>query len=387
MQDSMASMDTSSHFYSDSRASSTPSQPNSLSGLMSIANRNLDENTKSEITSFYLSNLNQLARIPYSFTIKPNSSVKTLSKDIYNITHLSVKSDPLTENDLFPVFKKITQSPQLLDENDLEDIFTSIQEVHLDVQHTKSQINSLIDLVKFQSTRIKSLQTENITLKSIIQNKNSILKQIQTSLNSKNVTNVCPTPFTNTNTPQIPIQNTPGSYSQAVSSQPAKNTGNKRPAHDSPLNPSKNKSQKRDNKGKQNSNCTQTSEYPNRQTTQPNGQSNLLAFDSTDPTQNSKPIIENEFKIAGLKRRMKKTSIQNYINSSGKSHNSGFKSCERKIEIYLGRISNEETFENVKSAVNSIVPIFNFEELQLVHKSFKSFKFSISVFDMEIIRE
>ncbi|CAF0823621.1 unnamed protein product, partial [Brachionus calyciflorus] len=78
-------------------------------------------------------------KIQDSFTIKPNSSGKTLSKDIFNITHISVKSDPLAENDLFPFFKKITQSPKLLDENDL-DIFTSIQEMYLDAQHTKKSI-------------------------------------------------------------------------------------------------------------------------------------------------------------------------------------------------------------------------------------------------------
>ncbi|CAF1026507.1 unnamed protein product [Brachionus calyciflorus] len=382
----MAAMDTSQPSTSDA-PNLPPSQPECLNDLANFSARTSDEKTKLEITTYYLSNLVQLARTPCndllkriqslpidtiehlrkelaiqflshhkiqdSFSIKPNSSAKTLSKDIYTITQLSVQPT-FSETDLLLVFKKTNRSPCYVDEDDLEVIFTAIQELQIDSKRTHNQINSLIDLVKLQSARIDSLQSENNSLKLIIQNNNAILKQIQSKINVNDFPNLL---NNGTNTPRNTIPSTPlqnsTSYSQAVAL-PKKPT-NKRPSTDSPTKSTRNKSQKTDDVTTPNTKASQSSESVTRQTSRPNGESNIRQFDSSNPYEPTKSIEDNEFKLAGPRKRTKNSSIHNYIKTSGKGENTGFKSCERKVDIYLGRISIDETLENVKSVVNEIV--------------------------------
>ncbi|RMZ97034.1 hypothetical protein BpHYR1_031201 [Brachionus plicatilis] len=129
-----------------------PSQPECLTGLANLSTRTSNEKSQTEIATYYLSNLVQLARIPCNdllkrirsfpidiikhlrkelavqflthyniqdlYNIKPNSSAKTLSKDIYSITQISVQPT-FSETDLLLIFKKTTQSPRYVDEDDL----------------------------------------------------------------------------------------------------------------------------------------------------------------------------------------------------------------------------------------------------------------------------
>ena len=52
----------------------------------------------------------------------------------------------------------------------------------------------------------------------------------------------------------------------------------------------------------------------------------------------------------------------------------------------MGRISKEEDDSKVEYVVRSIVNIFNFEPITTIQQNFKSYKFTISLFDKEIIK-
>lgn len=422
MQEGMVSMELSQQENDEDRATSfDQSQPDFLGGLSRLSSGNLNDDLKSNITTYFLANVNQLARVPLNdlvtcikslnievikylrkeiafnllnhhnlqnnYSLKPNSSVNTFSKEIYTLTQLCIK-EKLSESDLNTVFKKITQTSHLLNENDLEDIFTSMEEIHIDVKNSNNQIKSLIDLIQIQSIRISTLQSENQALKSIVQNNNLMLKQIQSHLNIRNLNDDSNHPHTShvPNTPKQPMYSTVLASGQNNKKETPRY---KRPAQDSP--PTNNDQSNKRTRSKSNSNPNkkhQTS-YPTRPSTCPNGQTNIRTFDSTNSDDQSKPndSNENDFKVAGPRKKSKKASIQKYIKTSGQGSNVGFKSCERKIEIYLGRISIDEKFENVKKAVGEIVSISSFDKITTIHSNFQSFKFTISVFDLDKIKD
>ncbi|RNA23500.1 hypothetical protein BpHYR1_002998 [Brachionus plicatilis] len=108
-----------------------------------------------------------------------------------------------------------------------------------------------------------------------------------------------------------------------------------------------------------------------------NNSKKIVDFDSKTPTKTDKKLSkqisskkDDEFKVAGPKK--KKKSTKTYIKNSGQGQNLGFEACERKIEIYLGRIANNVKNEFVENYVKQIVNIQIFEQLTTNHKNFKS---------------
>ncbi|CAF1003618.1 unnamed protein product [Brachionus calyciflorus] len=200
------------------------------------------------------------------------------------------------------------------------------------------------------------LQSDNQALKSIVQNNNLMPKQIQSHLNIRNLNDDSKNPHTShvPNTPKQPMHSTV------------------MPAQDSP--PTNNDQSNKRTRSKSNSNPNkkhQTS-YPTRPSTCPNGQTNIRTFDSTTLDDQSKQndSNENDFKVAGPRKKSKKASIQKYIKTSGQ-----------------GRISIDEKFENAKKAVGEIVSISSFDKITTIHSYFQSFKFTISVFDLDKIKD
>ncbi|CAF0736731.1 unnamed protein product, partial [Brachionus calyciflorus] len=157
-----------------------------------------------------------------AYNIKPNSSINSFTKDIYILTQLSVKGLPI-EEDLLSIYKKSSQTSHLLDDNDLEEVYTSSEEIHQEVKSSNQQISTLIELVKLQSNRIDTLIFENTQLRLQLNNNNSILKQIQSNLSSKNqINDTASVSNQNVNTPHVKPQNpnqiAKASYSKAVAS-------------------------------------------------------------------------------------------------------------------------------------------------------------------------
>ncbi|CAF0860033.1 unnamed protein product [Brachionus calyciflorus] len=196
-----------------------------------------------------------------------------------------------------------------------------MEEIHIDVKNSNNQIKFLIDLIKIQTIRIITLQSENEALKSIVQNNNLKLKKIESHLNINNLND-------DSNLRQTMCQIHQNNQT-AQDSPPANNDRfNKRTSSKSNSNPNK----------------KQQISYPTRPSTCPYGQTNIRKFDSTNSADQSKPndSNENDFKVAGPRKKSEKASIQKYIKTSDQGSNVGFKSCERIIEIYLGRISIDE---------------------------------------------
>ncbi|RNA19283.1 hypothetical protein BpHYR1_038027 [Brachionus plicatilis] len=142
-----------------------------------------------------------------SIMLRSISSLNLLSKDIYAITQLSLNNN-FSETDFLVVYKK-TQNTHPIDENDLNDIYTEIEDVHLHVKRRKNEMKSLIEMVKSQS-----FLKENLNL---------ILKQIQTILSN------LPSDFPNL--PLISSQSTSDkntsqqvyhSFAHAINSNPSK---------------------------------------------------------------------------------------------------------------------------------------------------------------------
>ncbi|RNA03563.1 hypothetical protein BpHYR1_002963 [Brachionus plicatilis] len=305
-------------------------EPECLIYLSQFALRSLDQ-CKSELTSFYVSRLDQFARIPQndltecfkqlqieiikhlrkelsfqllahhslqgSFMLRSISSLNSLSKDIYAITHLSLNNN-VSETDFLVVYKK-TQNTHPLDEDDLNDIYTEIEDVHLDVKRTKNQMKSLIEMVKIQSSQIENLLNENKTLKSVFETNNLILKQIQTTLSN------LPSDFPNL--PLISSQSTSDknttqqvyhSFAHAINSNSSKTNNTPRSqkrsaphdlASETNSNQNGNKTQKTHHTPTLAINNSCSSAFPIRPNTQPFNQKSVRSFDSSLPDSSSKP--------------------------------------------------------------------------------------------------
>ncbi|RNA30240.1 hypothetical protein BpHYR1_014741 [Brachionus plicatilis] len=101
----------------------------------------------------------------------------------------------------------------------------------------------------------------------------------------------------------------------------------------------------------------------------------FLYFDSSNPTVPSKPVTTGS--DDGFK----------YIKYSGQGEIIALKSFERKVDIYIGRIHIDEENKSVKTFIDSIVKTYSFDQSKTVHNQFKSLKFSISVFDLDKIKD
>lgn len=153
-------------------------------------------------------------------------------------------------------------------------------------------------------------------------------------------------------------------------------------------------------KGKLQSSVNAKSSAPNnnQQNNQPNShniyrrhnnnQKALKSFDSSDPDKpNSEFIESNDGFRTVIPRSKKRTSINAYLKSIGTGEIMGLKTCERLVPVYLGRIDIDESNENVENFVKKITKIYNFSQIQLPHSYFKSFKFSIGISNVEIIKK
>lgn len=329
--------------------------------------------------------------------LKVKRTVNTISNDIYFLTH-NLCNNELTEENFLILFNKQPTSQTLFNNSfsneDVEDLFIAVEEIKAETSESNKNYmalqNSLLELnqlSKKQSEQINNLIVDNRTLHEAVKSNHVVIQSLE-----KLIKNFIEMQSKQTITvPQI-TQSKVVSYADATPTEtqniqkpqaPTTPASRKRPTNDvNHADSNKNKIQK-----KIDSSTMVPTTATNNET---NRQKSLKNFNSYEP---GKPNIDIEddtlgYKVAGPKRKTnKKTSTTTNMKNAGIGDTSGLNACVRKIEVYLGRIDNGEKSENVKKYVESIVRIYSFTEIKTAHNNFKSFKFSISIFDKEIINQ
>lgn len=424
-----------------SESQSTPTSHECLIVLNEYVDKPVDGNLVEQGTKYYFENINSMCRIPMkdllqtiqllplellksirnkisnnfllhfrsihpaNLVLKSKSSSRGLSQDIFRLSHLLCNK--IYDNDhILEIYKyKTNKDTNCIEKDDLEDIYTVVEDNAIELKKQNQLLNEIIkhnkqlqSIISHQSNLIDKLIIENNTLKTTVDNNTSTITRINlamSKLSTSNFQNSHQTASAQSNqtygafNPQ-PFHPPIPSYSQTVQTNIPLCQETPRPNKrqlQNENNSQKSKQSKSDNTESGNNQNLQNLNRPKPQ----QSKKTLKSFDSSNPELPNKDLDEKKddgFKVAGPKKpKQKKSSTESYLKNSGKGQNIGFEACERKMEIYLGRVGLKVDNKSVEDYVKNIVNIFKFEELTLVHKNFKSFKFEISIFDRDKIND
>ncbi|CAF1032427.1 unnamed protein product [Brachionus calyciflorus] len=264
----------------------------------------------------------------------------------------------------------------------------------MDLNNTMSRINKQLEtIILNQSKLIDRLLVENKTLKLVVDTHTGSLSRLELTLNKLSSQNHIFTPIVQPTPKQQPSM----SYARAISSNTESHQDTPRPQkrqNSCDTQGRKKKHQKIQFTPNDNTNPKNNDE-DNNNAKHPNPQKSLKTFDSFNPEDPPRELTSDKdegFKIVGPKKKskskkLKSNSSEFYLCNSGKGQNIGFESCERKYEVYLGRVDSNVDNKKVEEYVAKVVNIHKFEQLSLQHKKFKSFKFEISIFDKDKISD
>lgn len=362
------------------------------------------------------------------YSLRTKSSINTLTNDIYLITQYLVATS-ITDDEISNIYNKKTNLNNTTinpEKNDLEDICTRMEEMQFDLNIITNNNDSIktsqtvqFNLIKDQTKHINNLTTENHNLKLLIEANQTKMHSLEQTINklvdliSNQTSNTIQSliPSSNDNQidslsqyPSLPSPAGPiNAFFQRQNSIQSTNspTSNKRNASTA-FNPTPQYSSQYNVKVKQarTQENTLTNNGANNQATnsnlnnctrvQSNKQSVLANFDSSNPDLPNTKISQNyndTFRVAGPRQRNKQSFTNSYIKSAGTGNINGIKTCDRKIDVYLGRIDIDEDNKNVENFLHKFLKISNFTQIKTEHSLFKSFKFSISILDKDIINK
>ncbi|CAF0986175.1 unnamed protein product [Brachionus calyciflorus] len=344
--------------------------------------------------------------------------------------HLSTITLPiysnLTEDDLLILFNKTNFNqnmvqtndiaPYQLNHDDFEDLFLSIEEIKEETNQLNNNYSTLNNnqnqmtvMIQNQTKLLNKLFDENKLLKETV---GRLEKMISSFIENKSDSKTSPTQKSSQKSstqnpthsfssgyiskfysPQSSYIATrcPGPNLATITNNPQSYTSSL-PRFSQPIRPMSFAESVQRNQA----NNDQAAQKTGKRYTRPSNlnkqpeQKKLKSIDSFNPGKPNNEIDENNqgYKIAGPKyKKTKQSSTQIYIKNAGQNNKSGLKTCERKLELYLGRINKGESDDNVKKVIENIVNIYSFESVQTIQQKFKSYKFTISLYDKDILKD